>query len=132
MKKVQRIVAQYVEDQDTLAQWFGRYMTSPKYVDEEIVHEEFSLEDLRRHLLAGGRLVRNEGSRFAFQEKEDSVWLFVDGRQYACDRSVSELAKTLCADRVIDSKVGKLNEKQGVLLVDLLTHGSLYLADLQY
>ena len=68
VKKVQKILTQYVEDQDSLAQWFGRYMTSPKYLDEEPALEEHRLVDVHNHLAAGGTLIRNEGSRFAFQE----------------------------------------------------------------
>ena len=79
-QKVQRLLIKFVEDSDKLAQWFGCYMTSPKYLDEESAHEEYRLEDVRKHLAAGGKLIRNEGSRFAFQECGQSLLLFVDGR----------------------------------------------------
>ena len=128
VKKVQTILTQYVEDQDSLAQWFGRYMTAPKYLDEETEQEEHRLEDVRQHLAAGGTLIRNEGSRFAFQEHGKGLWLFVDGRQYTCGEAVAELVKTLCAERTF-STLGGQSEEHDSLLLDLLKHGSLYLSD---
>ncbi len=128
MKKVQKILIQYVEDQDSLAQWFGRYMTSPKYQDEETVQEEYRLEDVRQHLGAGGKLIRNEGSRFAFQEYGKNLWLFVDGRQYACSELLTDLVKTLCAEQKFSNICGQSAEHDSLLL-DLLNHGSLYLSD---
>jgi len=128
VKKVQKILTQYVEDQDNLAQWFGRYMTSPKYLDEEPTLEEHRLEDVRQHLAAGGTLVKNEGSRFAFQEHGGNLWLFVDGRQYTCCEAVTELVKTLCAERTFSNLCGQ-SEEHDSLLLDLLNNGSLYLSD---
>ena len=126
--KVQKILTQYVEDQNSLAQWFGRYMTSPKYQDEEMTLEEHCLEDVCQHLAAGGTLIKNEGSRFAFQEYGGNFFLFVDGRQYTCSGAVGEFVKTLCAKRVIRPEMGASSEEQDSLLVDLLNHGSLYLS----
>jgi 50S ribosomal protein L16 3-hydroxylase len=128
VKKVQKILTQYVEDQDSLAQWFGRYMTSPKYLDEEPTQEEHRLGDVRQHLAAGGKLIRNEGSRFAFQEHGKNFWLFVDGRQYTCSEALTELVETLCAERTFFNICGQAEEHDSLLL-DLLNHGSLYLSD---
>ncbi|MDH5564981.1 MAG: cupin domain-containing protein [Nitrospirota bacterium] len=129
VKKVQKILTQYVEDYDKLAQWFGCYMTAPKYQEEEPAQEEYHLEDVRRHLASGGRLFRNEGSRFAFQEHGENLWLFVDGRQYICTALMTDLVKTLCAERMIGSNLCVPSEGHDSLLLDLLTHGSLYLSD---
>jgi 50S ribosomal protein L16 3-hydroxylase len=129
VKKVQKILSQYVEDYDKLAQWFGCYMTAPKYQEEEPAQEEYRLEDVRHHLASGGRLIRNEGSRFAFQEHGENLWLFVDGRQYICTALMTDLVKTLCAERMIGSNLCVPSEGHDSLLLDLLTHGSLYLSD---
>lgn len=128
VKKVQRILARYVEDHDSLSQWFGRYMTSPKYQDEEGAQEEYDLEDVRKQLLAGATFIRNEGSRFAFQEHGDELWLFVDGRQYTCSRVLADLVKGLCAERILNSDLCVPSDQSDSLLLDLLNHGSLYLA----
>jgi ribosomal protein L16 Arg81 hydroxylase len=128
VKKVQKILTQYIEDQNSLAQWFGRYMTSHKYLDEKPSLEEHHLGDVHNHLAAGGKLIRNEGSRFAFQEYGKSLWLFVDGRQYMCGVAMTELVKALCAKRTF-SNLCKQGEEHDFLLLDLLNHGSLYLSD---
>ena len=129
VKKVQRILTQYIEDHDRLAQWFGCYMTSPKYEDEEATQEEYRLADVRNHLAAGGTLIRNEGSRFAFQEHGKNVWLFVDGRQYTCSERMTDLVKTLCAERMIGSDLCVSSEGHDSLVLDLLSHGNLYFSD---
>ncbi len=128
VQNVQKILMQYIQDQDNLAQWFGRYMTSPKYQDEATTVEEHRLDDVRQHLAAGGTLIRNEGSRFAFQEHEKNVWLFVDGRQYICSEAVTDLVKTLCGKRTLTNFCGE-SEKHDSLILDLLKHGSLYLSE---
>ena len=129
VNKVERIFTQYVEDHEKLAQWFGCYMTTPKYQEEEPTQEEYRLADVRNHLAAGGTLIRNEGSRFAFQEHGKNVWLFVDGRQYTCSARMADLVKTLCAERMIGSDLCVSSEGHDSLVLDLLSHGSLYLSD---
>jgi 50S ribosomal protein L16 3-hydroxylase len=128
VKKVQHILTRYVEDHDSLAQWFGRYMTSPKYQDEESGQEEYRLENVRTHLAAGGTCIRNEGSRFAFQEHGNELWLFVDGRQYTCSQTLADLVKNLCGERILGSDLCVSSDAHDSLLVDLLNHGSLYLS----
>ena len=125
---VQKILTQYIEDQDGLAQWFGQYMTSPKYPDDEKTLEEHRLDDVRQHFSAGGTLIRNEASRFAFQEQEKNLRLFVDGRQYACSESVTDLVKTLCSERAFSDFSGQ-SEEHDSLILDLLNYGSLYFSE---
>jgi 50S ribosomal protein L16 3-hydroxylase len=129
VKKVQKILTQYVEDHDRLAQWFGRYMTSPKYHDEETTQEDHCLADIRQHLAAEGKLIKNEGSRFAFQEHGTELWLFVDGRHYMCRQTLADLVKRLCAERIMNFDLSVPSDEHDSLLLDLLNHGSLYLSD---
>jgi len=128
VKKVQHILTRYVEDHDRLAQWFGRYMTSPKYQDEERTQEHYDLEEVRKQLLSGATFIRNEGSRFAFQEHGNELWLFVDGRQYTCSQILADLVKGLCAERILSSNLCVPSEQSDSLLLDLLNHGSVYLS----
>ncbi len=127
VKSVQNIIRQYAEDYDGLAQWFGCYMTSPKYQDEETPQEEHHLADVRQHIASGGRLIRNEGSRFAFQEHGKILWVFVDGRQYICSELMTDLVKTLCAERTLENPLG-YSEEHDLLILDLVNQGSLYLS----
>ena len=104
-------------------------MTSSKYLDEETAHEEYCLEDVRTHLSAGRKLLRNEEDCPAFQEYGKKLWLFVDGRQYTYNDSVTEQVKTLCPERIITPEVCVALEGHDSLLLDLLNHGSVYLSD---
>jgi 50S ribosomal protein L16 3-hydroxylase len=129
LQSVHRILRRYVDDRDMLAEWFGRFMTVPKYQEEETEVGTYRLEDARGYASAGKFLTRNEGSRFAFQEHGREIWLFVDGRHYTCGEAQSDLVRKLCADLTIDLGAVPHTEDMLSLLVDLLNHGSLYLPD---
>jgi hypothetical protein len=103
-------------------------MTSPKYQDEEKEPDQYGLEEVRKYFTAGKKLIRNEGSRFAFQEHGKNFWLFVDGRQYTCSELMTDLVKILCAEQKLSNVCGP-SEEHDSLLLDLLNHGSLYLSD---
>ena len=128
VKKIQNILTEYVKDQDRLSEWFGCYITAPKYQDEDSTQEEYCIEDVQQSLAEGGMLTKNEGSRFAFQDHGKSLWLFVDGRQYACSPTMVDLVKTLCAERTFRLGFGQ-SEEQDSLILDLLNMGSLYITD---
>ncbi len=128
VKNVQKILRQYVEDHDSLAQWFGRYMTSPKYADDETTKEAYVLEDVHTHFASGGTFIKNEGSRFAYQEQGKYLWLFVDGRRYTCSEAMTDLVQTLCAERTL-SNVCRQSEEHDSLILDLLNQGSVYLSE---
>lgn len=127
LQTVHHILRQYVDDQEKLAEWFGRYMTVPKYQQNETDVEPYGLKDIRAHASAGRLLNRNEGSRFAYQEHGSEIWLFVDGRRYLCSDSQAALVKTLCANLTVDPEAFSHIEGNLQLLVDLLNQGSLYL-----
>ena len=129
IKKVHAIVNQYLEGPDQLADWFGRYMTRSKYPEQETSSHLYDLKELRAHLLASGTLLRNEGSRYAYQERGQELWLFVDGRRFTCRHTHARLVKTLCAERTIKPDLSLQSEDHLQLLLDLLNHGSLYLSD---
>jgi 50S ribosomal protein L16 3-hydroxylase len=129
LQAVHRILCRYLDDRDMLAEWFGRFMTVPKYQEEETDVDTERLEDVRAYASAGRLLTRNEGSRFAFQEHGREIWLFVDGRRYICQKAQADLVKKLCAELTIDLGATPQTEDTLHLLVDLLNHGSLYLHD---
>ena len=129
LNKAYDILRQYVEDEDKVAEWFGRSVTTLKYQEAEPVLGTYRLEDVRRHLAGGGALIRNEGSRFAFQKQGNEIWLFVDGRLYRCPQTQMDLIDALCARRTTSGDRFSQADEDLSLLVDLLNHGSLYLPD---
>ena len=59
LHSVHRILRRYVDDQDRLAEWFGCYMTTPKYQQEEPNVGTCRLEDVQAQVSAGKLLTRN-------------------------------------------------------------------------
>jgi len=129
LNKVHQILRWYVEDKDRVAEWFGRSMTMLKYQEEEPVLDAHSLDGIQKHVAAGGGFLRNEGSRFAYQEHGTEIWLFVDGRHYRCLERQRNLIETLCAIREVDADQFSESDEDRSLLLDLLNHGSLYFSD---
>jgi len=129
LEKVRNILRQYVDDPDLVGEWFGQYMTEPKYSDEGPEAETYHFEDVITHLSQGGILKRNEGSRFAYQKREKGIWLFVDGRTYCCNEAQLDLVERLCAEVMIDDQTWVQREEHNSLLMDLINQGSLYLSE---
>jgi 50S ribosomal protein L16 3-hydroxylase len=129
LRDVHHILRRYVDDRDLLAEWFGRFMTMPKYQEKEADGDTYQLEDVRTSVSAGRALRRNEGSRFAFQEHGREIWLFVDGRRYCCREAQAGLVKTLCAELTLIPEAFSHTEDNLQLVRDLLSQGSLYLQD---
>ena len=126
VEKVHGILSHYVNDKALLADWFGRYMTTPKYKETEEDDVSCTVEELRARLAHGEALNRNEGSRFIFQEQGNEIWLFVDGSRYRCSRAQSEFISKLCAERMWDGSTSGISGEDLQLLLDLVNCGSLY------
>lgn len=119
MEKVRAIITDYVNEPDLLENWFGQFMTEPKYPEQAASSgnsETYSVEELTDYLQEGGLLYRSEGSRFAYREKADgSAVLFVNGE--ACDVSAGSInfARALCDEPAICSEHVTTIEAQEIL-----------------
>ncbi|HEY8568014.1 cupin domain-containing protein [Microbulbifer sp.] len=74
--RVQRQLAEWLQQPQNIAQWFGAIMTEAKYPDT-VALDAGAADDWREHLAEGGNLILNPGSRCAFCR--DPATLFVDG-----------------------------------------------------
>ncbi|AMD01741.1 50S ribosomal protein L16 arginine hydroxylase [Halomonas chromatireducens] len=120
--RMRALILDTLDDPAQLAQWFGRVMTQPKYVDQLVPSEEpTEVEDLVAALQDGEELVRSPGSRFAWRTDGDRTTLFVDGDGIDCPLP---LARALADITPIDAD---LLEQEGAaaLLVALVDAGSL-------
>ncbi len=129
LEQVHRILRQYVDDRPKVSCWFGQFMTSPKYPEFEHATPASDAENFRRRLEEGKALFRNEGSRFAFYERDDERWFFVDGRTYSWDAEQGSLIQQLCGQRTLNPATFANSEANLELLQDLVHHGSLYFPD---
>jgi 50S ribosomal protein L16 3-hydroxylase len=125
--RMRALILETLDDPDQLAQWFGRVMTQPKYVDQLVPRESpTDPDDLVAELQAGGELIRSPGSRFAWRPyDEGQATLFVDGDGLIC---ALPLARALAADAPLDSHLLAVDGAAELLAV-LLDAGSLAWAD---
>ena len=135
LDKIQLIMRNYIEDKDSINDWFGRYITTPKYQQADDLElgeteENYQIEDLKKHLASGGLLVRNESSRFAYEVKDNQNILFVDGYCFDDLQNSNELIKTLCSEIELSDESFLQSDDNLNLLLRLLEHGAIYLTEL--
>ncbi len=123
LERIRRLILETLDDPEQLAQWFGRVMTQPKYVDQLVPQETpLAADDLVAELQDGAWLERSLGSRFAWRREADGrATLFVDGDGLACD---ADLARTLASQAPLDART-LTYPGAAALLVELLNRGSL-------
>ena len=120
--RMRALILDTLDDPHQLAQWFGRVMTQPKYVDQLVPNEEpTQVEELVAALQEGEELVRSPGSRFAWRKDGDRTTLFVDGDGIDCPLP---LARALADITPIGADLLEL-EGAADLLVALVDAGSL-------
>ncbi|WP_027328990.1 cupin domain-containing protein [Marinimicrobium agarilyticum] len=119
LETLRSLVQEQLTD-SALADWFGRYMTLPKYPELEPEEGE------------GGRwqdfeqLERHPTSRFAYTADASEARFYVDGEQYLCSLS---LAQCLCEDSVQSVarlKTAVRDEQDHRLMAQLVENGKLW------
>jgi len=129
---VQHILSVFLEDEKSIHDWFGRYVTTKKYSqlsDLEVLRTEDSctIEELRAHLGRGKNLTRNEGSRFAYISRTHKKEFFVDGLHIDTSSSTDKLVDLLCKKNKINYKDFHERKDNFKLLLMLIKRGALYL-----
>ena len=121
--RVRALLLDAIDRPEQMAQWFGRAMTQPKYLDQLIPPESPSdPNDLRAALESGSELTHSLGSRFAWRRLDDArATLFADGDAIVCDL---ELAQYLSANSRLDARVLEFPNSEP-LLATLINSGTL-------
>lgn len=103
LARMRALILETLDDPAQLAQWFGRVMTQPKYVDQLIPSETPTAPDeLVAELQDGAELVRTAGSRFAWRALDDErATLFADGDGSECPLP---LARLIASDAPLDAE----------------------------
>ena len=85
-QRYRRLILSTLDEPNQLAQWFGRVMTQPKYVDQLVPSDTpTDVDELVALLQEGEELLRSPGSRFAWRTLDDeTATLFADGDGIAC------------------------------------------------
>jgi 50S ribosomal protein L16 3-hydroxylase len=93
VERMRQLIISTLDNPTQVAQWFGRVMTQPKYVDQVVpLDTPLTEAALVAQLQAGEPLFHMPGSRFAWRHDTSGTTLFVDGDGHACS---TELAKRL-------------------------------------
>ena len=126
---IQNILRSYIEDKQSISDWFGRYATTPKYtpMDDADTQNQYTMEQLRSHLANRGLVIRNESSRFAYHTQNQQHTLFVDGEIIDCEENTHDLIQTLCSKILISEQDFNVTEDNLNILLMLLQQGALYL-----
>lgn len=134
LNKIHHILRNYIDDKESINDWFGCYITTPKYGQADLMELDqdettYSIKDLKSHLASGGVLVRNESSRFAFEVQNKKNILFVDGSRFDKLDNSNELIETLCSEIELSDESFAQSDDNLNLLLKLLQRGALYLAE---
>lgn len=127
VERMRRLILETLDDPARLAQWFGRVMTQPKYVDQLVPNEQpTDPAELVAILQDGEELLRSPGSRFAWRDLGNGrATLFADGDGAEC---ALPLAQVLASDAPLDAELLEF-DGAAELLAALLDAGSLTWVD---
>ncbi len=131
LDQVKQLLQNLIQDPEHLRDWFGRFITEPKYPELEQEPTPQNKLTLDQQLVKYTLLRHNESSRFAYYEEGNQVYLYVDGKSYQYPASLRELTVLLCNHRQLDchlviSSLKSAADKQ--LLQMLLDQGLVYLS----
>ena len=90
ISRLQAILHEYADNSALLTNWFGQYMTQPKYDDQAVDTGDWAFDEFLTHW-RGNPIYRNASSRLAFT----GAVLFVDGQAMVTDLSPDQL-NSLC------------------------------------
>ena len=119
---MRQFILSTLDNPEQVAQWFGRVMTQPKYIDQVVPLEEpMSEADLVAQLQDGEPLFHMPGSRFAWRSDASGTTLFVDGDGHTCSEA---LAKRLADPTPMYEEVLEIDGAKA-LITQLINSGSL-------
>lgn len=128
ISQLQDIIQQYCTS-ESIANWFGKYMTERKYLEEESDAEPLTIKEWQTLLQSGVPLWRHPAARLAFVKLPEHTLLFADGNSFKC---TTEFAELLCQAQELDYDILKpllTNTDNRQALHALITQESLLLDD---
>lgn len=129
LDRAHQMLLAHLKDPQAFRHWFGRYVTEPKYPEQQIdSDDEVSSSALLTFFEEEGVLFINEGSRLVWSASNSGILLFADAQCYPLDSSASiSLAKHLCAYEPVNGNHLDAADAQSIdLLCTLLQRGLLY------
>ena len=132
--RLQHILQHYVDDRDALTEWFGAWITEPKY--PELAPEPVAISEkaLQANMCHYTHLQRSLSSRIALSQLHSGWVLFFDGAMIPVAEASVELARSIAEHRLIevtDLTAYCEHDDNRQLLSHLLASGSIALIDAQ-
>ena len=118
-----------LEKPQLLLDWFGRWVTEPKYPELANQSVRGKLPSLDAQLAKHKLLRHNESSRFAYYDAGESIYLFVDGGCEHYPAAMRDFIGLLCNYREVactDLVTAIQDESCKQLLLSLVRRGVLY------
>ena len=102
--QLRSIIERYMLDDERLLQWFGQFVTEPKYPDQDLSPEEtLEVEDLLDAIEAFGGIERHPACRLAFSTGDAGFSFFANGFATQLHSAAEQaLARALCANKRLD------------------------------
>lgn len=115
VSRLQSVLQRVAEDKDLLKEWFGRYMTEPKYDDMSVDTGDWTRKSFLEHW-QNAPLVRNPASRLAYSHRA----LYVDGQSLETNLNKAELHQICDLNEIPFST----NKDMQMLMLELLNTGA--------
>jgi ribosomal protein L16 Arg81 hydroxylase len=115
-------------DDNSLARWFGSFVTEPKAWLKPLPKEELMTTESLINALENGAWLRRHGmALWARWQSSDRLILFIDGRPVDVSPELSPLVSELCShlDLNVDASVLRASAKGASLITDLVNNGDL-------
>jgi 50S ribosomal protein L16 3-hydroxylase len=95
--KVQSILREQVNDRSSIAEWLGEFVTREKIETEEILPEQpLTVEQLLPLIQASNEFCWSEGARFAYIQKNESIYFYVNGNRFKVEPAALRCIQRLC------------------------------------
>ncbi|HET8707866.1 MAG TPA: cupin domain-containing protein, partial [Pseudomonadales bacterium] len=100
IESVQKIIRDASSNKDIVAQWFGQFMSEPKYADLEKGGKKITLKQMQAKLKKEPELLRDESSRFLYSGTEElPERLYINGCELSIQPDMAELVRYLTRER---------------------------------
>ncbi|MDG1773331.1 MAG: cupin domain-containing protein [Oceanicoccus sp.] len=124
IEKIQSLLKHFTEDKQAIAEWFGRFMTSEKYPEDN--DRSYEINNYSEQLLQHEYLYRDNSSRFAYTQSNGSATLYVNGEAY---NSSLETALLLANNDHYPTPALPTDTQSIKLIQQLIRQGSLYIEE---
>jgi len=129
IRRVRELLGQVLTmDDNSLARWFGSFVTEPKAWLKPLPKEELMTTESLINALENGAWLRRHGmALWARWQSSDRLILFIDGRPVDVSPELSPLVSELCShlDLNVDASVLRASAKGASLITDLVNNGDL-------